>query len=307
MKRQLKDAEIHYLTKKAFAGIVSSNPNISKVYSIEKDIDEVMPQLRAEKYDHIVDLHHNLRTAVVKSKLRVPATTFNKLNLQKWLLVNFKLDRMPALHIVDRYMEAVNPLGVINDNEGLDYFIAPKNEIDVSSLGIGGAEGSRTPWYIAFVIGAKHNTKQLPEEKIISICRMINSPVVLLGGKEDAAKGGRIAAAAGAHVLNACGKYNLDQSASLVRQAKKVITHDTGLMHIAAAFKKNILSVWGNTVPEFGMYPYKPAEGSALFEVKGLSCRPCSKIGYAKCPRGHFKCMNLISEEAVAAEANAPL
>jgi ADP-heptose:LPS heptosyltransferase len=60
-------------------------------------------------------------------------------------------------------------------------------------------------------------------------------------------------------------------------------------MHIAAAFGKPIFSVWGNTVPAFGMYPYK-TEFQAL-EVLGLPCRPCSKIGYAKCPQGHFKCM----------------
>ncbi|RTQ44044.1 glycosyl transferase, partial [Hymenobacter gummosus] len=63
----------------------------------------------------------------------------------------------------------------------------------------------------------------------------------------------------------------------------------TGQMHIAAAFRKEIISVWGNTVPEFGMYPFR-TEFRAL-EVEGLGCRPCSKIGYEKCPQGHFRCM----------------
>jgi ADP-heptose:LPS heptosyltransferase len=304
IKQQLKDAEVHYLTKRAFAGILSSNPYIDKVYSIEKDIGEVIDQLRSENYDHIIDLHHNLRTSVVKAKLGRPFTSFNKLNLEKWMLVNLKWDRMPAVHVVDRYMEAVKQLVVYNDDKGLDYFIPPHDEVDISQLFKGGAKEIRTPLYIAFVIGAKHNTKQLPVEKIISVCRKINKPVVLLGGKEDAERGELIRAGAGEHVINACGKYNLNQSASLVRQADKVITHDTGLMHIAAAFKKTIISIWGNTVPAFGMYPYLPGEGSEIFEVKGLSCRPCSKIGYAKCPRGHFKCMNLIDEDAVAKAAN---
>ena len=68
-----------------------------------------------------------------------------------------------------------------------------------------------------------------------------------------------------------------------------MISHDTGLMHIAAAFKKNIFSVWGNTVPSFGMYPYHTAY--EVFQVNKLWCRPCSKIGFEKCPLGHFKCM----------------
>jgi ADP-heptose:LPS heptosyltransferase len=98
----------------------------------------------------------------------------------------------------------------------------------------------------------------------------------------------------GARVFNACGKYNINQSASLVQQAEKIITNDTGMMHIAAAFKKQIISLWGNTIPEFGMHPYMPGQehNSYMLEVKGLECRPCSKLGYAKCPRRHFDCMN---------------
>ena len=90
-------------------------------------------------------------------------------------------------------------------------------------------------------------------------------------------------------IYNACGKFNLNQSASLVRQADYVFTHDTGLMHVAAAFKKRVYSIWGNTIPRFGMYPYRTR--FTVLENNRLECRPCSKIGYAKCPRGHFKCM----------------
>jgi ADP-heptose:LPS heptosyltransferase len=51
-------------------------------------------------------------------------------------------------------------------------------------------------------------------------------------------------------------------------------------MHITAALKKNIVSVWGNTIPQFGMYPYLSGEKSKIFEVEGLKCRPCSKLGH---------------------------
>jgi ADP-heptose:LPS heptosyltransferase len=65
-------------------------------------------------------------------------------------------------------------------------------------------------------------------------------------------------------------------------------------MHIAAAYKKDIISIWGNTIPEFGMGPYMAGDDSQIVEVNHLSCRPCSKLGYRKCPKGHFKCMNEI-------------
>lgn len=133
---------------------------------------------------------------------------------------------------------------------------------------------------------------------MITIIRKLNRPVVLLGGKEDMETGAAIAQACGEPVFNACGKFNLNQSASLLRQSQLVITHDTGLMHIAAALKKKIYSVWGNTVPAFGMYPYKPGEGSKIIEVKNLACRPCSKIGHSRCPKGHFRCMNDINPDS---------
>ena len=140
----------------------------------------------------------------------------------------------------------------------------------------------------------------MPLEKLIEVCEKLNEAIVLLGGPEDAERGEQIALELGDKVYNACGKFKLDESASLVQQANWVISHDTGLMHIAAAFKKRIVSVWGNTVPELGMYPYLPDPQSKMLEIKGLSCRPCSKIGHAKCPKGHFKCMQHEVDEMVA-------
>jgi len=83
---------------------------------------------------------------------------------------------------------------------------------------------------------------------------------------------------------------NLNQSAWIIKKAAIVYTHDTGMMHVASALKKKVISIWGNTVPAFGMYPYQTEY--EVIENKELNCRPCSKIGYGKCPLGHFKCMN---------------
>src|SRR5204862_7778836 len=106
------------------------------------------------------------------------------------------------------------------------------------------------------------------------------SPVILLGGQEDAEKAEKIIQGLTSNfkpqILNYCGKLSLNQSAALIKHTKKIITHDTGLMHIAAAFKKEIISVWGNTVPEFGMAPYygNSEIKSSMFEVQNLKCRP---------------------------------
>ncbi len=292
LKTQLPTCEVHYATKKSFKAIVDTNPYIDKVHVLENSIAELIVQLKREQFDLIIDLHHNLRTAIIKHRLGVAAHSFNKLNIEKWLMVRFKWNRLPNTHIVDRYMETLQSLGVKNDNQGLDYFIPPADVVDQTSL---------PTRYIAFVIGAKFATKRLPNHKIISICQALAFPIVLLGGKEDINNATKIAAACGAHVMNTCGQYNLNQSASIVQQAALVITHDTGLMHIAAAFQKKMISIWGNTIPAFGMYPYLPshAASSIRIENKNLSCRPCSKIGYNHCPKGHFSCMEQISTGSI--------
>ncbi|NEU08107.1 glycosyltransferase family 9 protein [Flavihumibacter sp. R14] len=284
LKQQLDGVELHYLTKRSFEAVLASNPYIDRLHFLDDKLSETIGRLKAEKYDLIVDLHHNLRTLIIKARLGVRSTSFDKLNWQKWLIVNFKINRLPAVHIVDRYLKTVQFLNVQNDEEGLDYFL--NAEYDLSVL-----LPKSHQEYIGLVIGAQHATKRLPQHQLIKLCQDLGQPIVLLGGPDDAARAAEICEEAGPMIFNGCGKFSLDQSAYLVRMARQVITHDTGLMHIASAFKKPVISVWGNTIPEFGMYPYKTSR-SVIAEVKHLGCRPCSKIGYNKCPLGHFKCMN---------------
>ncbi len=303
IKQQVPGAEVHYCTKQAFESIVAHNPYVDKVHVLGKSLEELVQQLKAENFDYVVDLHNNLRTRIIKTRLGKPNKSFRKLNYEKWLMVNFKINRLPDVHIVQRYLEAAAALGVKDDGKGLDYFIPAQHEIEIHTLPENFQNG-----YIAFAIGAQHATKRLPTERIIALCQHLNQPIILLGGKEDAATGDEIAAffdkvpnTYPTTILNACGKYNLNGSASLLRQATQVFSHDTGLMHMAAAFQKDITSIWGNTIPAFGMYPFRTRYN--VLEVQGLSCRPCSKIGYSKCPKGHFKCMRAISFERVGVEA----
>lgn len=297
LKQQLDgNIEIHYLTKNQYKSILTSNPHVAKVFGIDQSTNEIINELVDEHYDYVIDLHKNLRSKRVTKKLKALSFTFDKLNYQKWLITTFKVDKLPRVHIVERYLAATKILGIENDGLGLDYFIPEQDVVDLKSLPETHQHG-----YVSFAIGAQHNTKRLPIEKMISIVKELNLPVVLLGGKEDIADAEIIQQSVGEKVYIGCGKYNLNQSASLVKQSQVLLTHDTGLMHIGAALGVNIVSVWGNTIPEFGMYPYFPAhpEKYVIIENKELKCRPCSKIGYDKCPKKHFKCMNELSNNAI--------
>lgn len=284
LKLQYPEAEVHFATKKQFRVILENNPYIDKVHLLEGTLSQFIHTLQAENFTYIIDLHHNLRTSIIKLRLGKKAYSFDKLNFKKWLLVNLKINRLPAIHIVDRNLKTVESLGVVNDGKGLDYFIPTKDELLLDNI-----LAPNQP-YVAYAIGGQHFTKKLPVSRIIELCKKIDKKIILLGGKEDEETGNTVLKALGDKIYNACGRYNLNQSASILKQAEYVISHDTGLMHIAAALKMKVISIWGNTVPEFGMYPYMTEY--KVIENKNLSCRPCSKIGYDKCPKGHFKCMN---------------
>ena len=294
-------AEVQFLTKPAFAPILQANPFVSRIFTLSDDFDNMVKDLSAQHYDHIIDLHHNIRTRRIKMALKRPAKAFHKLNFQKWLLVRFGIDRLPDVHIVDRYLAAASDLGVKPDGKGLDLFIPQESKVNVQ-VDFGLVPNT----YVAIVTGAAHQTKCMTTEQMIRLCHLLNKPVILLGGKDEIEKAENIMhGVEKLNVVNACGKLNLLQSASVISQASVVITPDTGLMHMAAALRKPQVVVWGNTVPEFGMYPYYGGEKIpwVSFEQDNLKCRPCSKLGYQKCPKGHFKCMLDHDLEAIASAA----
>lgn len=289
VKEQMPGVELHFLTKIANESVVAYNPHIDKLHLYnQQDTQSVVEELKAEHFDFVVDLQRNRRSRQVIRKIHVPSSTFPKVNFKKWLAVCLKLNFLPDVHIVDRYFEAVIGLNVHNDHKGLEFYIPENQEFDEDDLPIVFEDG-----FVAVVLAGQHTTKRIPAQKIIEIGSILHKPIMLLGGKDVFDVGEEIVAELGDRAYNGCGKYSLYHSCSILKQADSVITGDTGLMHIAAAFDKPTAVLWGNTIPEFGMYPYMPGHRTNFrnFEVCPLTCRPCSKLGFKKCPRKHFKCM----------------
>ena len=277
--------EVHLLVKPAFKQVLAYNPFVEQLHEYT-GVNEAVDLLKKEQYDFVADLQNNLKSNLICARLGVKHASFPKLNIQKWMLVNFKVNKLPEKHIVERYFEAVKPLDVVSDGSGLDYFVPEKDQIDVTQL-----TGNAVYKYNAIVVGAAHATKQIPKNKLALFAKHSPLPVVLIGGESEKELGEEVRKKHPEKVFNACGQVNLNESAWLIRQAYHVVTPDTGMMHIAAAFQKTITVVWGNTVPEFGMYPYLPERNWKSMQVENLSCRPCSKIGHDECPKKHFDCM----------------
>jgi ADP-heptose:LPS heptosyltransferase len=297
LKTQLQNAQLHFLTKDQFRTLYDANPYVDKIHGLADNWDSLMEELKAENYDYVIDLHNNLRTKRLKITLNKPSFSFPKRNIKKYLLTQFKWNLLSENeHVVDRYFKAVEKLGVRNDNLPNDFFIAAKNDMDLSPSVV------VPKTYLAIAVGAQFATKKLPLEKLISICNGALFPIVLLGDKKDAVTANEIISkSTNQEIVSYCGTLNIQQSASLLKQAKAILTHDTGLMHIAACFNVPIVAVWGNTTPLFGMSAYTPTqkEQAINVEVSEISCRPCSKIGFNTCPKKHFNCMEMQNTEKI--------
>ena len=273
LQHKYPSAEIHFLTKPSNKSVLELLSGKVQPRFLQESLVQTVKQLRRERYDLVIDLHNNLRTFLLQVlMLKGSWNRFRKLNFQKWLLTSFKWNTLPKVHVVERYAQAakVNPTSVtlVVNNPAFDSL--PSN-------------------YVAWVLGATFSTKQYPLSKLIETIERLEMSIVLLGGEKENA----LASSLQAHfpsIISLVGKTSLAEAALVLSKAKVVVTNDTGLMHLAAFYDKPMVCIWGNTVPEFGMYPFqkRPVFNA---QVADLSCRPCSKIGHNTCPKGHFDCM----------------
>ena len=297
INQQIEGAEIHFLVNKNNRELLASNPRIAKIHEYQETEKVLIDELKAEHFDFIVDLQHNRRTKHLCNKLGIPCSFFQTHSIKRWISVRLKINTLPRRHLVERYFETVKAIGVQNDHQGLEYPIPKEEKFDTDNLPVFFEDG-----YVAVVLDAERATQRIPTNKIVEITTILHKPVILIGGKEVRHIGQEIVSQLGDRAHNTCGELSFNQSASLIQQSACVLTGDSVFMHVASALNKPVCSLWGSTVPEFGKYPYLPEQRNLfrIFEICSLKCRPCAQLGFKKCPRRHFRCMNNIPTIEVA-------
>jgi ADP-heptose:LPS heptosyltransferase len=284
-------AEIHLLTQKRFSFVQEANPFVNKIWAVEKSGMEVFNELKKENFDYIIDLQNSLRSRSIRKKLGVLSFHVNKQNFRKWIQVNLNCWKGSVGHIVVRYLDTLSTFKLENDGKGLEYFI-PSSTSTIQNII---PEEFTQAGYTVIAVGGAHEGKQWIAENWIALSEKLHDQrIVWIGGKEDSIQLNH----SPLH-LDLIGKCSVHESARVVEHANAVICGDTGMMHIAAAFKKDIIVLWGCTTPELGMGVYrpKPTIGEHMHTVylqakrKG---RPCSKLGN-HCKYGmHNKCIDVI-------------
>ncbi|WP_462247923.1 glycosyltransferase family 9 protein [Ekhidna sp.] len=295
------DAEVHLAVNTNIATLFRNSPYIDGIHNSQTTLIKLRKALKKEGFDYIVDLQNSWKSKIVRIDMAKKYLVFKPKRFYKWFFIKTKINRLPKSHLIDQYFELLKNLNVKGDSLGLDFFLDEKDVVENDWL-----PKSHQSGYATIALSATHNTKKLPVNRLIELCDRINKPIILIGEEKDNDLANEIEtffkrgteeeeeAIEGLNkkttIFNACGKFSFNQSASIVKNAQWVFTYDNLMMHVAAAFKKRLYTIWGSSTPFFGTYPYRTQ--FTVFENNGLPCRPCSGSGFTNCPKGHFKCMN---------------
>ena len=161
--------------------------------------------------------------------------------------------------------------------------------------------------YVVFAPGAEYGpAKRWPARHFAELASMIDRPVLLLGGPQDQAFCAEIAATANAKQANHChnlaGQTDLMQAFALISGAYRVVSNDSGLMHVAAAMGIPQVAVFGSSSPDHTP-PLNDKARVVWLRVDPkyqppLACAPCYE---RTCPLGHTRCLEDVQAERVYA------
>ena len=303
VKRKYPAAEIDFLVKKQFLDIVKYNPNISNVIVFEKgeDLLELKDKIRRTGYDWIIDIHQNLRSFYLKIGLMLPKKTgYSKRLFRRSLLVNFGLniygDMKPVLL---RYFEAVEKQGVTYDGGGTEVFVPA---VKVARMELLLRESGYTNEKRLFVIcpGASFTNKRWKAEGFAKVADHLTQNhkgwVAFIGGANDKELCMEVQNLTKSKTHNFAGQFSLIESAAILSLCHGFVGNDSGMLHLAQAFGKPVVGIYGPTVKELG---YFPIDKKSVVIEKDIACRPCTHNGLDHCPKKHFRCMETISSEDV--------
>ncbi len=283
LKEQNSEIEIDFILREQYADLLRYNKNIESLLIYKEDSaskESLFKDLRKNKYDLVVDLQNNFRSAEIRKEIKANQVIFNKRTVDKFLLVHFKINRFNGQQeIPKRYSETLPGLRL--DNNGLELFFPSETKTNLSD----------NVKHIGIAPGSRHFTKMWPKEYFIDLSKMVlddGNSIAIFGGKSDFELCSELAEKIPGSI-NLCNDDKILQTAADMKKCNAVICNDSGLMHAATAIGIPVLAIFGSTVKEFGFAPYRSR--NIVLENNSLTCRPCSHIGREDCPKKHFKCM----------------
>jgi lipopolysaccharide heptosyltransferase I len=341
LRRRYPAARVDWLLTPAIADLLRHHPALSGVVLFDRQeyarswrslsaaaaLGDLLGTLRRARYDLVIDLHGQFRSAVLclasgapvrigfdrprdearRSGRSLPAAAYvhgwTGAREGAWLAYTHRL-RIPTLdaHAVDRYLWVGPLLGLDDDppNFRTPVPAAARARIDALLAAHGAADRPLA----LLVPGTIWETKHWPPERFAEVARHFAATrraVVLAGSAKDHGRCRAVAAACpGACDLS--GQTTLSELAALVERASVCVTNDSGSMHLAVALGRPVVSVFGPTDPVW-IGPY--GRPGAVVRAD-LPCSPCYLRRLRNCPHGHA-CMREVAAADVIGRAEEVL
>jgi heptosyltransferase-2 len=297
------ESAITVLTKAAYAPLLSHNPHLTRVLSVESQgsLRHLAAELRVARYTDLLDLHDSLRSRLLRILVPGHWTSYPKHRAARALLIHGKRNLYRNWKpVAERYFAAAQHLDVKPDGGPPEFFLAAKarQEIDEWLTAAGLAQDRSM---IAVAPGAAHATKRWPLRHWQALIDRIiaqGHDVVVVGGAADQSLATALTLRGSSRVISAAGRFGLQGTGALIQRSAALVSGDTGVMHMATGVGTPVVALFGPTVKLFGFFPYTPA--ARVLELD-LDCRPCSSKGGPHCPLGHHRCLVDIAPEAVLA------
>ena len=307
LRQKYPDCQIDFLTKSKYAALLRHHPGISHVLEFPDHgaISELLKHrrdIRAQKYDTILDLHKNARTIMLT---RLQAETciarLKKYGLRRFLLVQTGINLYHEIQpVYKRYLDVAHSLDVQDDNFGTELYLPARLKSNIhEKLSKHFCDLEKL---VVVAPGAGFSTKRWPVEFYSQVVKKLIKQgynCCILGDSSDK-QFAQDVVRENPGCIDFAGELSLLGSAAVLDKAQKLVTNDSGLMHISEALGTPVVAIFGSTVRELGFFPIHP--GSKVVENLTIRCRPCSHIGRKKCPRGHFNCMRSIKPEQILKE-----
>lgn len=284
LKEKLPDATIDFLVFDQFSDAIAGNHCIDRLITFDKNkynglrgILRFTKQIKAARYDLIIDLHAKLRSILLSYLSGVRVLRYKKRVWWKSIGVRLRLIRYHVDDsIIRNYFRPLARLGISYAGELLTFDFSAEDARKVKDF-----ENC-----IVMSPGAANNTKKWPKAYFARLGVMLEGDIVLIGGAADQADLEEIQRTIGPRCRNMAGKLSFKESGALIARCKYIITNDSGPFHVARALGKRAFVFFGPTDPN--MFEYNQ---NAIVIRLGIDCSPCSLHGDRQCPRGHFSCM----------------
>lgn len=273
IKKKYPNIKIGVLGKGGALDIIKYNKDIDKIYKYEKGSEKIIAsQIAKDKYDVLIDFSEVLRVNQMKLINLCKVKINIGLNKENWNIFDISYRKSKGKHISNLYEKILRVLSI--NNPDLRYYIIIPPEINkkIESL----IKNDTNIIVINPYAASKH--RSLNKEKVIEICKKINKEnkynIYIIGEKSKENEINEIIKSLKGRV-----KYvkltGILEVSSLIKKSSFVISPDTSIIHIAAAFKKPLLGIYRQDTDDCNSKVWAPnyKEGKQIFS------KDASKLG----------------------------